>query len=104
MKKGTIHLIPFPFTDLSQKKIRPCLVLARDRTDSTVVFITSIKPKGSEWIKIIPSKENGIKSISYIRYTKIATLDSALSIGSIGELEPVMFHEVKKKIRAFLEV
>lgn len=102
--KGAIHLIPFPFTDLSQKKIRPCIILAGEKDDVVVVFVTSIKPKGTNWITLTPSKQNGIKGISYIRYTKIATLDQKMSLGWIGTLETDMYSELRKKLATFLSV
>lgn len=44
MKRGTVVLVPFPFTDLSGQKIRPAVVVSRsDRPGSDVVlaFITA---------------------------------------------------------------
>ncbi len=41
MNKGEIILITFPFTDLSGSKLRPALVLAADKEDVTVAFITT---------------------------------------------------------------
>ena len=31
MKRGTIILTPFPFTDLSNSKVRPALVISTDK-------------------------------------------------------------------------
>ena len=44
MKRGTIVLTPFPFTDLSGQRVRPALVVSRsDRPGSDVIlaFITT---------------------------------------------------------------
>ena len=87
ISKGEIHLIPFPFTDLGGNKLRPCVVIGCDREDVTVVFVTSIKPKNADYIEVAPTKENRLKAHSYIRYTKIATLDTRMSLGQTGTLE-----------------
>ena len=39
MKRGTVVLTPFPFTDLSGQKVRPALVVSRsDRPGSDVLL------------------------------------------------------------------
>ncbi len=101
-KKGDIQLVPFPFTDLSSAKLRPCILLGTDGDDITVVFITSKKPKGNHHIEILPSAENGIKVKSYIRYTKIATLDVKMSVGRIGVLETTTRTTLISKIVEFI--
>jgi mRNA interferase MazF len=35
--KGEIVLFPFPFTDLSQRKLRPCLIISRDMDDDIIL-------------------------------------------------------------------
>jgi len=85
MPKGEIVLIPFPFTNLSDTKIRPCLVLIEAEYDVTVSFITTQtgwSDKASVAVK--PSDSNGLKKESLIRLNKLATLDKELIIGKIG--------------------
>jgi mRNA interferase MazF len=100
--KGEIHLIPFPFTDNTRSKLRPCIVIGHDRDDVVVVFVTSIKPKDSEYLKVGTTKENKLKVTSYIRYTKIATLDTALSLGQIGTLNASTYKELTNAIKDFI--
>lgn len=100
--KGEIHLIPFPFTDNSKSKLRPCVVIGCDRVDAIVVFITSIKPKDAVYLEVTATKENGLKATSYIRYTKIATLDTALSLGQIGTLEAATYKKLTEVITDFI--
>lgn len=102
-KKGEIHLIPFPFTDLSQSKLRPCVVIGCDGDDITVVFITTIKPKGSFYIELKQTPSNRLKTTSYARYTKIATLDVQMSLGQTGALDTSTYQKLTKAIRDFIE-
>jgi mRNA interferase MazF len=87
MTKGDIVLITFPFTDLSGSKLRPAIVLAVNKLDITVCFITTqVTFLEQTDVEITPSQKNGIKQPSLIRTSKIATLDKSLAKGLIGEL------------------
>ncbi len=102
--KGDILLIPFPFTDLSSSKLRPGVVLAQDKNDMTLIFITSQKPKGEKFLELNPTKENGIKVKSYIRYTKVATLDLAMSLGQIGKLDRETHSKIVSSFNDFIAI
>lgn len=85
MKKGDIVLIPF--TDLSGSKNRPALILHEDGLDVTVAFISSeIKWQTPNDLLLSPTSKNGLKKVSLVRTSKIATLDKELVLGLLGEL------------------
>jgi len=87
MRKGSVILIPFPFTDLTGTKIRPAIVLSKSMVDVTICFVSSeLKWKTECDVFIQPSKTNGLKAPSLIRVGKIATIDSNLALGELGEL------------------
>ena len=93
MKKGSVVLIPFPFTNLTGSKIRPAVVLSNNEFDVTICFITSeFKWKTEYDISVFPSESNGLKVPSLIRIGKIATIDSALVLGELGELSSVLLN------------
>ena len=88
MRKGDIVLIRFPFTDLSGSKNRPALVLVSKQSDVVVAFITSNIIYSEHWdIVLEPNLENGLKQISIIKTSKIATLDKTLILGKIGQID-----------------
>jgi mRNA interferase MazF len=97
MKKGSIVLIPFPFTDLTGSKIRPAVVLNLSDLDVTICFITSeMKWKTEYDITVFPSQRNGLKVPSLIRISKIATINSALVLGELGDLSNNEITELNK--------
>jgi mRNA interferase MazF len=105
MKKGSVILIPFPFTDLKGNKIRPAVVLNNSGLDVTICFITSeFKWKSECDIFIFPSESNGIKVPSLIRIGKIATIDSTLVLGELGELSMTEIMELDKGLKTFFKL
>ena len=105
MKKGSVILIPFPFTDLSGSKIRPAVVLNNSGSDVTISFISSqLKWKTDCDIFVLPSANNGLKAPSLIRVGKIATIDSVLALGLLGELSNAEVAELDKGLKKFLQL
>lgn len=103
IKKGDIVLIPFPFSDLSSQKIRPSIVVSTHQDDCICVFITTKEKDHKNVVKILPSEKNGIKQKSFIKYTKIATLDKKIVIGKIGEMDCDGFKMLQDKICDFIK-
>jgi mRNA interferase MazF len=94
MKKGDIVLVPFPFTDLSQTKLRPAVVLYTEPTnnDVTLCFITS-QGIGTlfagEFLLDIADPEfssTGLKISSKVRVTRIMTIERKLISRRLGKL------------------
>ena len=105
MPKGEIVLIPFPFTNLTDTKIRPCLVLIEAEFDVTVSFITT----QSGWndkaaLAVKPSATNGLKKESLVRLNKLATIDKELILGKIGSLSKDELMAVNQKLKEVLQL
>lgn len=92
--KGDIVLVQFPFSDLSQTKLRPAVVLVAntDLDEITLCFISSQKVQilSSNEFAILESDDEflqtGLKTNSKVRVTKIITLESKLILRKIGQL------------------
>ena len=86
---GSVILIPFPFSDLSQSKIRPALVLtAAGRGDWILCQITS-KPYADQRAVRLDEADfasGGLELASYVRPGKLFTANEALMIESVGQL------------------
>ena len=87
MPKGDLVLINFPFTDLSGSKLRPAVILAENKDDMTVSFITSqLGWQEKTDLILLPNSTNNLKTKSLLRVGKIATLDKGLAKGLLGNL------------------
>ena len=86
---GSVVLIPFPFSDLSQSKLRPAVVLAdAGRDDWVLCQITSKPYADSEAVRIDTNDiSNGsLRVVSYARPGKLFTANSSLIQKNVGEL------------------
>jgi mRNA interferase MazF len=106
MDKGTIVLVPFPFTDLSSKKVRPAVVVSNVDIEDDVIlaFITSNTNTASKCEVLIQEKDkyfekSGLKTTSAVRLDKLATLEKEIILGKLGELHPSYLEEVDKNIQ-----
>ncbi len=105
MKKGDIVLLPFPFTDLSGNKTRPALVLISNPLDVTVAFITTqIGWQDANDLLLIADSNNGLKRDSLIRLSKLATIDSGLVLGKLGEISTLQLTKLDKNLVEILQI
>lgn len=106
MSKGTIVLVPFPFTDLSGNKVRPALVLYEQKNgeDCIVLFISSVshaKLSGND-VRIKATKANGLKVDSVIKADKVATLQRKIVLGELGMAESAIMKAVDARLKRVL--
>ena len=94
---GEIVLVPFPFSDLSQSKVRPALCLAdAGRGDHILCQITSI-PHGDPVAEPLGHSDfaiGGLQVSSFVRPGKLFTANSALLVRSVGRLHDAAFQRV----------
>jgi mRNA interferase MazF len=90
--KAKIVLIHFPFTDLTESKLRPALVIHESEHDVVVAFISSKIPGHLQDSDFLVSMDHpsfistGLKVSSVIKFDKIATISKDLIEGEIGEI------------------
>jgi mRNA interferase MazF len=91
MKIGDIILIPFPFAELTNKKVRPAVVLTETDDkykDLVVSAISSVVPPNISQREILlkPNKTNKLRVESIIKVDRIVTLKQEDKIADLGKL------------------
>lgn len=112
LRRGSIVLAIYPFTDLSSSKRRPALIVSatqRADTDYILAFITSRTDRSDETdLPIEPTDadfaQTGLRVASAIRCGKLMTLDRTLLTGSLGQLSERLMREVDQRLRRALEL
>jgi mRNA interferase MazF len=107
-KRGDVVLVPFPFTDLSNAKQRPALVVSADafnavRDDVLVAAITSQVPAQLATDEfMIPAGELtmcGLPKPSIVRLTKLVALHQQLVVKRIGTLPAATLANLLAQLR-----
>jgi mRNA interferase MazF len=103
---GEVVLVPFPFSDLSQSKLRPAVCLAdAGRGDWVLCQITS-SPYGDPAAVPLDSPDfasGGLLVASFARPGKLFTANAGLIVRSVGVLTPPAFARVLSAVVAMLQ-
>ena len=105
MTKGDIILVTFPFTNLSDSKLRPAVILFESNLDFTACFITTqIQWQEPTDVLLLPNQNNGLRKESLIRTNKIATIDRQLAKGLLGKLNNEELLDLNLKLKLLLQL
>ena len=102
---GQVVLLPFPFSDLSQNKFRPALLIANaDRGDWIACQITSNPYADSRAVKLTDSafSDGNLRRESYARPGKLFTANESLISTRVGTLTPAMLDKVRTAIATMI--
>ncbi len=108
MKTGSILLVPFPFAELTNRKVRPCVLICRTKdkySDMVVAAISSVIPNQLTENEILlqPSTNNGLRKVSVIKVDRIVTMKSDDLIAHIGELDHSDLKDFRQKFKALVD-
>ena len=103
---GTIVLVRFPFSDLSDTKLRPAVVLAQaGRGDVILCQITSQPYTDNSAIEVLPIDfdAGSLNRTSYVRPAKLFTANDSIVARNVGQLKARKFHAVIDALVEILE-
>lgn len=99
--KGDVVVVPFPFSDLSQAKRRPALVVSKLEGDDVILCqITSQSIKDNYAIPLDDKdfETGSLKQQSNIRPNRIFTADSHIVLYKVGNLTKEKLNEILEKL------
>jgi len=103
---GEIVLVPFPFSDLSQTKVRPAICLADvHRGDWILCQITS-NPYGDSFAIELSGSDfsiGSLRNLSYARPGKLFTAHVSLLIRSVGRLNSAATARIQSAVLALFQ-
>lgn len=99
--KGDVVVVPFPFSDLTQAKRRPALIVSvLEGNDLILSQVTSqfVKDNYAVSIEVKDFEEGGLKQKSNVRPNRLFTADSHIVLYRIGNLKKDKLDEIIEKI------
>lgn len=88
--KGDVVVLPFPFSDLTQAKRRPTIIIAELEGDDRILCqITSQHSRDAYSVQIndIDFEEGSLRKVSNVRPNRIFTADSKIILYRAGHLK-----------------
>ncbi len=106
LKRGDIVLVPFPFTDLLNEKVRPAVVISvKNDVDVSVAFISSVIPEKPTEVDFVLSESHpdfsmtGLRKISVFRMSKVLTLERSKILRRLGKASSSIQKELDMRFK-----
>lgn len=102
---GAVVLVPFPFSDLSQAKLRPAVVLAESGRGDWILCQVTSNPYGDvQAIKLtdVSFATGSLRTTSYARPGKLFTANRDLMTAQVGMLKANVFKQIVEAVIAIL--
>ena len=98
---GSIVLVPFPFSDLSEAKLRPALVLADSGRDDWILCQITSNPYADPRAVELTDADfdtGSLRVTSYARPGKLFTASSSLMVSEAGNLSQATLQSIVQAV------
>lgn len=106
--KKEVVLYPFPYTDLSNRKLRPCLVISNEMDDDLILCqITSQNQRKDQYCISITDNDtdNGkLQFNSYVRCNMLFTAHKSQLKGKLCKIENSKYSDVVQTITKIIAI
>jgi mRNA interferase MazF len=102
---GEVVLVPFPFSDLKQSKVRPAVCLADAGRGDWVLCQMTSSPYGDPAAVPLDAPDfasGGLLVASFVRPGKLFTANSGIIVRSVGRLNDAALRRVLDAVVALL--
>lgn len=103
---GTLVLVKFPFSDLSDAKLRPAISLANAGREDWILCQVTSKGYSDTGAILIGDADFAVGSLrreSYARPSKLCTANSSIVVGLAGRLHQAKLNEIPRSAVALFE-
>jgi mRNA interferase MazF len=104
--KGDVVVIPFPFSDLTQTKRRPALVVAELQGDDLILCQITSRLITDQYAIPIDNDDfssGSLRQSSNVRPNRLFTADKQIILSKVGHLKPEKVNEIIAKIVEILQ-
>lgn len=103
--QGDVVIVSFPFSDLTDTKLRPALIIVNLEGDDFILCQITSKSHGDYSISLKENefKEGSLQTDSNILPNKIFTADESLIEFKVGSLKTEKLNQVTKRLIEILE-
>ena len=110
-RAGEVVVINYPFSDLSQAKLRPALLLGKlpgEHDDWLVCMISSrVRQQIDGFDEVVKTDDadfgqSGLKAASVIRIGRLLVVEEKLLPGSLGSISTERLQRVRSRLAAWL--
>lgn len=110
--RGHVVLAPFPFSDLSNAKVRPAVIVSSNLNANDVVLMAiSSVVRGAMMSTdfVIPSTHpefslTGLRVTSVLRGHKIVAVEQSIILRRLGQVGPQLQSEINRLLRQVLQL
>lgn len=105
--KGDVVVVPFPFSDLSQSKRRPALVIASLEADDIILCQITSKLIRDDFAIVLNDKDfetGGLIKTSNVRPNRIFTADTHIVLYRIGHLKQNKLNQIIEKVMEIIRI
>jgi mRNA interferase MazF len=106
-QRGDIISVPFPFTDLSETKLRPALIISNEMVNITEdLIIVMITSKQKDEVMSLPIENKNLSvplpKSSFVNCHKVVTIANSLIQKKISEATPEFVGTVAERIQSLI--